>query len=166
MTGKNNVLAFDLATTGLDLLQDRIVAIYCKTELSEFIFTGNERLLLIRFWMLVRSKGFEKIIGFNIDHYDVLLLLIRSMKYKISICDIRDRVIDMRHVYLNGQVYNKGKLSDFEKLLGITYPDSSYKKSDVQRLNGYCPPELKEFLLRDVKSTWIMFEHARASGVL
>ena len=29
---KNNVLAFDLATTGLNLLQDRIVAIYCKID--------------------------------------------------------------------------------------------------------------------------------------
>ena len=116
--------------------------------------------------MLVRSKGFEKIIGFNIEQYDVLLLFIRSMKYKISICDIRDKVIDTRNIYLNGQVFNKGKLSDFEKLLGITYPDSPHRKSDVQRLNGYCSPELKDFLLRDVKSVWIMYEHARASGVL
>jgi DNA polymerase elongation subunit (family B) len=166
MNRTDNVLAFDLATTGLNLLQDRIVAIYCKTETDEFIFTGNERLLLVRFWMLVRSKGFEKIIGFNINYYDLLLLLIRSMKYKIAIYDIRDKVVDMRHIYLNGQVFNKGKLSDFEKLLGINYPDSPYCKSDVQRLNGYCPPDLKEFLLRDVKSTWIMYEHARASGVI
>ena len=72
MTGLNKTLAIDIASTEPDLYRDVINTIYCKSSDEELILTGGEKLILIRFWMLIRSKGFNQIIGFHIRQYDVL----------------------------------------------------------------------------------------------
>jgi uncharacterized protein YprB with RNaseH-like and TPR domain len=165
---KENVLVFDLATMGLEPIKHRIIGITTKCGTDERIFANkDEKALLVAFWEYVRSMRFTKLVGFNSDEFDIPMLIMRSVIHKVPIDDIIHRSIDLRKLVFNGINHKCGKLVEFQELLGIEFSESRFRKMDMFLL--WSMPELyelREFLLRDVKITWILYEHTRESGLI
>jgi DNA polymerase elongation subunit (family B) len=159
---------FDLSTMGLQPVKHRIIGITTKCAEEERIFANrDERTLLIIFWEYIRSMRFTELIGFNSSEFDIPMLIVRSVIHKVPISDIVHKSIDLRKVVFNGVENKCGKLTEFQELLGIEFPESRYRKMDMFLL--WSTPEmheLEQFLLRDVKVTWTLYEHTREAGLI
>lgn len=164
---KEKILVFDLSTTGLRPLNDRILGITCKSLDEEKIFSSeNEQELLERFWNYVEKNGFNKLVGYCIHSFDIPMLNIRSLKYCITIPPVIKESIDLRKVLFNG-MNQHGRLIEFQELLGIRFPQSHFQKRDMFLM--WTNPDiydLREYLLRDVKITWNLLMQARSAGIL
>lgn len=160
-------IVFDISSEGLEPIQHRIIGISVKTALEERIFTSrNEKHLLEMFWAYLKNKQFDKLIGFNSDNFDVPFLIVRSIKHKIPILNIRDKSIDLRKI-LFGDQHRKGTLTDFQHLLGIEIVENGYAKMHMslmwERDNMH---NLKECLLNDVRITWKLYLILRRIGLI
>lgn len=168
MNEDEKVLVFDLATMGLEPIKHRIIGITTKCDFEERIFANrDERLLLVMFWEYVRSMKFTKLVGFNSDEFDIPMLMVRSVIHKVPMADVIHDSVDLRKVVFNGLGNKCGKLTEFQELLGIEFPESRYRKMDMFLL--WSTPELhdlEQFLLRDVKVTWSLFEHTKEAGLI
>ena len=160
-----DVIVFDISTDGIELLKNRIVGITTKSATEERILTyRDEKKILEEFWHYVNS--FQKIAGFNSSNFDVPMLIIRSIKHKIQIPNLKDKLVDLRNIIFGGYE-RKGKLEDIQQLLEISFFDSRYKKMHMSLLwEANNIPKLKEFLLRDVKITWQLYEHIEGAGLI
>ena len=165
---KNNYCVFDLSTEGLEPLKHRILGITTKTEDEERIFTQrDEKALLSEFWAYVEAKQFQRLIGFNSDNFDVPMLIVRSIKHKVEIPCIKDKLVDLRKVIIGYTEHRKGTLDDFKDLLEISFFDSRYRNMHMSLLwETEDIPKLREFLLRDVKVTWQLYEHVSGAGLI
>jgi len=163
----SKAIVFDLSTEGLESLKDRIVGITTKDELEEKIFTHrDEEKILREFWSYVALGDYDKIIGFNSHQFDVPFLIMRSIKNKVRISkQFRNRSIDLREAV--GLQDKKGKLKDFQEMLGIEFPAIGYGKMHMSLLWGASDiKNLREFLLRDVKVTWALYAHMAEAGLV
>ena len=163
-----NPLIFDLSTEGLEPAKHRIVGITCKSMKEEQIFASrNEREALVAFWEYVKANSFDKLIGFNSDEFDVPMLIIRSMKYKIPMEHIADRHLDLRKVLFFGGERKKGTLKEFGELLGVKNDDHGYGKIHMYLLWSRPDlPNIRDCLLGDVRITWALFEHAKEAQII
>jgi len=60
----------------------------------------------------------------------------------------------------------KGKLEDFQGLLDIQFPESRYAKMHMSVLwEAGDLTDLQQFLLRDVKITWKLYENMEVAGL-
>lgn len=167
MIGNNCI--FDLSTEGLEPLKHRIIGITTKTETEEQIFTDrDEKKMLEDFWNYVESCSFDKLIGFNSSAFDVPMLIVRSIKHKITIPNLNDRLVDLRKLIFGDEERRKGTLEDFRELLGINFSNCNYRNMHMSLLweQRYEFTKLKEFLLRDVVITWQLYKHIEEAGLI
>ncbi len=161
-------VVFDISSEGLDPLKHRICGISVKTSQEEHIFAErDEKTILERFWSYIEQNLARKIVGFNSDNFDIPMLIIRSMKHNVSIPDIKEKTIDLRKIIFKEIEKPKGKLSDFKELLGMEFPESGFKKMHMSILwEDKSILELNQYLLRDVKITWELYERLIGVGLL
>lgn len=161
----SKAMIFDLATEGLEPLKHRIVGVTIKTTNEEKIITNrDEKILLEEFYKFIEVNNFDKIVGFNSQSFDIPMLTIRSIKHKVTMPNLKGKLIDLRNALAGDK---KGTLEDFQQLLGITFFDSRYKKMHMSLLwEADKLPKLEEFLLRDVKITWQLYEHVKGAGLI
>lgn len=161
-------VVFDISSEGLDPLKHRICGISVKTSQEEQIFAErDEKIILERFWSYIEQNLAKKIVGFNSDNFDIPMLIVRSIKYNVSIPDIEGKTIDLRKIIFKEIENPKGKLSDFKELLGMEFPESGFKKMHMSILwEDKSILDLNQFLLRDVKVTWKLYEHMVGVGLV
>jgi DNA polymerase elongation subunit (family B) len=165
---QENEVIFDLSTDGLNPMNNRIIGITTKCNSEERIFSNrNEQLMLIAFCEYLRSRRFTKIVGFNIDEFDLPMLIIRCIKHRVAIPSVVHESIDLRKVVFNGKERCRGKLIEFQKLLGVNFPESRYRKLDMYLMWG-SPDinDLREFLLQDVRITARLLEQVQEVGLV
>ena len=161
-------IIFDIETTGLNPLKDRITAIGIKTNNDELIFTDSKEERIIKsFWRYLKRFKEFRLIGFNNFEFDNSFIIIRSMKFRINVLDINYKSIDLRRKLFNGNKYKKGTLDDFSKLVKYT-----------PKYNGYCAAhipllwkegkidELIEYLKQDIRMTYKVYERLREIGLI
>lgn len=154
-------IVYDIETEGLLPIQDRIVAIGCKTiETEVYFIDDDEAQLLKNFWQFIRSFDNIRLIGFNNSNFDNNFLLIRSLKHRIPIIDIRSKSFDLRYL-LNGNCYAKGTLNDYTVAFGL-----GTKNGDGQLVIFYTKEELKKYLENDIHLTWSLFQLIKSCEVI
>lgn len=161
-------IIIDISTEGLEPLKHRIIGITTKNHKEEKIFTHREeKTVLQQFWNYIQQNNFQKIIGFNSQYFDIPFLITRSIKYKIQIPNIGNKTQDLRIILSCGNQRQRGKLTDYKKLLDIQFPDYGYGKMHMSLLwENTNLPELKQTLLQDVKITWQLYLHLNEAGIL
>ena len=162
---EKNILVFDLSTEGLDPKKHRIIGITTKTKSEERVFAyTDEAQILQEFWNYIKYNKFNRIVGFNSHAFDVPVIILRSIKHSVQTQDIKHISVDLRELTVGN--FGKGKLSDFQVMLDIEFPESRYKKMHMSIL--WAVPglqELKDFLLRDVKITWELYNYIAEGGI-
>lgn len=168
MKTTSNIMAFDISSDGLDPTKNRITGITTKSDKEERVFTArDEKEILEKFWEYVKASGATQLVGYNSSRFDIPMLVLRSIRHGLEIPHVCRNSLDLRRVIFPRCPRHKGKLSDMQELLGITFPDSKYRKMHMSILWGTDDlPELKEFLLRDVQVTWSLYEHLREAGLI
>lgn len=159
------VLAVDLSTEGKNPLKDRILGISTKSLLEEKIFANREELVILT-QFLGYAKHFDKIVGFNSDEFDVPFLIVRSIKNKLTIPNLKGKLLDIRKIITVNSNYQKGTLTDFQELLEIKFSDSRYKKMHMSLLWEGDFPSVKEFMMRDTKITWELYDYLKEAGLV
>ncbi len=162
-------VCFDIETTGLDPLNERITAIGISNGFgTDAIVDKDEKYILEKFWEGIRRKyPYIRLIGFNCNSFDLPFLVIRSLKHGVKLLDLKGRVIDVRDVLSNGNQYQKGKLSDYAKLIGIASKYNGYTGYEAIRLwNENKLDELREYVLMDVEITHKLYEKIREIGLI
>lgn len=169
----DKVVAFDLSTEGLNPMQDRIIGITVKTATEERIFAErDEKVMLKQFWDYIKQKEFSRFVTFNGWRFDWKMLLLRSIKHRVKMVDIRESHVDLREVVFGSNLDErkiKGKLCDFQDLLGINFVNNGYEKMHMSLLWDDKARQLRglnEFLLRDVKVTWKLYEYVKEAGLI
>jgi len=161
-------IVFDLATDGLDPFKHRIIGITAKTDTDELIITdSDEKKILHQFWSLIRENGFNKMVGFNSDNFDIPMLVVRSIKNKIQCINISDKIIDLRKVVFGNIDKRRGKLIDFKDLMGMPDVISGYAKMHMTVLWGDSKSSgLRDKLLEDVRITWNLYCRVKECGLV
>lgn len=165
-------IIFDIETTGLDPLRDRIICIASKLNgKEEAIINADEKVILEKFWNSIKEiktkdLGF-RLIGFNCWSFDLPFLIIRSFKHGVNIVDTRGKVIDLRHLLSYGNKYQNGKLSDYAELIGLEQKYNGYNGSDMKKLfeDGKLA-EIEKYALSDIKITFGIYERALEIGLI
>lgn len=161
-------IIFDIETTGLEPLQDRVTAIGVKTYTQEIVFMDkDEAKLLTIFWKYVNSHQYFNLVGYNCWSFDIPFLNIRSLKHRIRVVDVRSKLIDIRYILTNGNRYSKGTLLDFAKLLGF---DGKYKnltgKDAINLWKKEKIDTLKRYVLQDIILTYKIYEECKVAGLI
>lgn len=162
-------ICFDIETTGLDPLKDRITAIgICNGFCTDAIVDKDEKHILERFWVGLRRKyPYVRLIGFNCWSFDMPFLIIRSFKHNVRLLDVRGKVIDIRHLLSHGNRYQKGKLEEYARLVGLELKYNGYTGLDAIRLwNENKLDELREYVLVDAKITHQLYERIKEIGLI
>ncbi len=166
---KTYEVCFDLETTGLNPLEDRIIAIGIKLEDEEVVLTYNDEKQIIKeFWNYLRKFNDFKLIGFNSAEFDIPFLIIRSLRYKIPIVKItRYNSIDLKLTLSNGFRYKKGKLEEFSKLINYKTKYNGYKGKHIPLLwDNKQIAELIEYVMQDAKMTFALFQRLKEIGAI
>jgi DNA polymerase elongation subunit (family B) len=164
-----NPLVYDICTTGLEPIKDRIIGITCKTKTEEVIITeSDEKQIILRFLTYIQRRNIDAVVGFNNNNFDNIFLRVRALKYASPMYILRRiQFIDMRKIIFNGYEFKKGKLKDFQELFEIEYAESRYTKSDMSVLWDTPDAEsLKDFLMQDVRFTWRLYLRAMEVGLI
>lgn len=160
---------FDIETTGLNPVKDRITAIGVKNGFGEdALIDKDEKYILEEFWKMVRRKyPYLRLVGFNCLSFDIPFILIRSFKHGVKVFDIRGKVIDLRYVLSHGNRYQQGKLEEYAKLIGLSTKYNGYNGSDAVKLwEANKLNELREYVLSDVKITFGVYQRVKEVGLL
>ena len=161
-------LVVDLETTGLNPLENEIVAIGTLPG-APIAITGkenSEKELLEKFWTAVELGKLDTLVGFNID-FDWTFLKLRSLKYGLKIRYFRkyEGRKDVR-LLLNSDRYRKGTtLHDYANFFSLPIDDG---------IDGSKIPELVEkgewdtiekHLISDVRLTQQLWELLKTCGM-
>ncbi len=158
-------ICFDLETTGLNFLKDRITAIGLKTDNGERLITyKSEKRLLQEFWAYLRQKKKFCLVGFNSRGFDIPMLVTRSFIHNVPVIDIRGKHIDLRDCFNNNR-YAKGRLEEYSQAIGYQPKYNGFKGEDIPLLwqEGRIP-ELKEYLAQDVRMTYAVYQRLKVIG--
>lgn len=162
-------ICFDIETTGLDPIRDRITAIGVRNEHGEdALIDKDEKRMLEAFWKMVgRKYPYLRLIGFNCLSFDMPFIIIRSFKHNVKVLDIRGKVVDLRFVLSHGNRYQKGKLEEYAEIIGLDTKYNGYDGSDAIKLweSGQLE-ELKRYVLSDVQITYGIYERIKGVGLL
>ncbi len=163
-----NEVVVDVETTGLNPMNDRIVAIgIAGKDGNIIIMKEDEKAMLEEFWDLLASKKADVLIGFNFD-FDWQFLKLRSLKHRVKIRHYKKykERYDLRQI-LNPDRYQKGtKLSDYLHFLGIPNGDE-YDGSMVPEFWEKGEYEkISEHLLKDIKSEYELYKVMKECGLV
>lgn len=162
-------ICFDIETTGLNPLQDRITAIGLRSKYAELaIIEEDEKKLLEDFWKVAtKNYPFVRLVGFNCLGFDMPFIIIRSFKLGIKVVDVRGKVIDLRLVLSQGNKYQQGKLDDYVQLIGLKTKYNGYNGADAIKLwETKNIMELEKYVLSDVEITFGVYERVKEVGLL
>lgn len=162
-------ICFDIETTGLNPLQDRITAIGLRSKDAELaIIEEDEKKLLEYFWKAAANNyPYVRLVGFNCYGFDMPFIIIRSFKLGVKVVDVRGKVIDLRFVLSQGNKYQQGKLEDYAKLIGLKSKYNGYNGADAIKLwETKNILELEKYVLSDVEITFGIYERVKEVGLL
>src|SRR3989339_1694868 len=97
-------ICFDIETTGLNPIKDRITAIGVKNGFgADALIDEDEKYILENFWEMVRHKGpYLRLVGFNCLSFDMPFIMIRSFKHGVKVVNVKGKVVDLREVLSHG----------------------------------------------------------------
>lgn len=162
-------ICFDIETTGLNPLQDRITAIGLRNKDAELaIIEEDEKKLIEDFWKAAaKNYPYVRLVGFNCFSFDMPFIIIRSFKLGIKVVDVRGKIIDLRLVLSQGNKYQQGKLDDYAKLIGLKSKYNGYDGADAIKLwETKNILELEKYVLSDVEITFGIYERVKEVGLL
>jgi len=118
-------IIYDIETSGLSPLKDRIVSIGIKTKEDErILMNDDEKKLIEEFWDYLKNHkkkyGSFVLVGYNSVAFDLYFIKIRSAYHKVPVMPIEKykEHIDLYWV-LTPYGSRKGKLDDFCNLFGF-----------------------------------------------
>ena len=148
----SKVLVFDIETTGLFPLRDRVTCIcggIWGANSVPVCFSGDfEAKIISDFVKFVVASGADKILSYNGWSFDVPFLRVRAMKNNVKLPGIfwqDNSLIDPFHVLCRNM---KGKQSDFAQLLGQDCFGSGlecldwFKKGDFESIEKHCASDV------------------------
>jgi hypothetical protein len=163
-TLKFPIIIIDIGGTTKYVSNAEITYVTLKTADAEFIIDrdNEEQTILQTLEILSRYKN-GTIIGFNCFCYDLPVLERRAKFHKLPPIDIGNW-LDLRSLLSDGNPYAKGKLSEFAGYLGFKEKCYGWCKKHHKFLrNNPDIPELREFLLYDVRATYLILEYLMSS---
>jgi len=162
----NNAIVIDVESDGLDLLKSRLTCIAIKQGNSELVIANrSEKRMLRKFWNYLRKQENFVLVGFCIDSFDLPIIYARSMRHRIEVVDVRNKILDLRRLLSPNNRYAKGKLKDYCKLLRIGSKTGDGKKAVRLWKEGKIS-ELREYVLQDVRITHKLFRRVEESGLI
>jgi predicted PolB exonuclease-like 3'-5' exonuclease len=144
-------LLFDLETSGLSPLHDKISCICCKVfgEDSSVCFSGDfEGRILEDFTQFVGQQDIDFIVAYNGWLFDVPFLRVRAMVNKVklpSVFWVDSKLIDPYNILTRSK---HGKQSEFAKLLGYDVIGngleclSLLEKGDFESIEKHCSSDI------------------------
>jgi len=152
-------LYFDIETTGLDAINQRILCICCIVQTDDEVkvvdFYGeDEKALLEEFWNYIDPMT-DMLISFNGDSFDIPFVFKRSLINKVRVKRLnKNFCIDLRKVvnsfFFCYSKYEKGTLSDWAGHLGfkVETDDGSkmpelYAKQEWDSIIAHCQEDIK-----------------------
>jgi uncharacterized protein YprB with RNaseH-like and TPR domain len=161
-------IVLDIETTGLDSLEDEIVAIGLKLNRKEerlFLrghYIQDEGDLIFKFFKFLNSLEEEAcFIGYNIMNFDLPFITARALKYKLPTNLIWNKyIVDLAQVvskYMQTKKYNVkfSKICDFLKITR----DNEHTGAMIPYFWAhYEYGKIKDHLRMDLAATWILFE--------
>jgi uncharacterized protein YprB with RNaseH-like and TPR domain len=120
-------LILDIETTGLNPIEDRILCITMKSingENEKVMVSDDEKAILTNFFDSIEDTFFTPTVyTFNGDSFDIPFIIKRCIINKVPIKSFIYNTVDIRKLVnsfkLNHDIYTKGTLRDWAKILGI-----------------------------------------------
>ncbi|MBI2176392.1 ribonuclease H-like domain-containing protein [Candidatus Woesearchaeota archaeon] len=161
-------IIFDIETTGLDPLTDRVVSIGVKVGAENtLIMDKDEAAMLNQFWGGLRSYEWFRLVSFNGSTFDIPFLNIRSLLHSMKVVDVRGKHIDLRFVLNYGQKFGNGKLQEYADFLGIAGKYEGIDGSAVPLLYANGDFEMIErYAIQDVETTFELLQRAKQVGLV
>lgn len=117
------LVIFDIETTGLSCMEDKVLTICCSDEAGNIkSFVGEDEEKVLRDFMEYLSQFSDLTLsGFNILSFDIPFVIARCLKHKVQV--VKFKATDLRNI-ASGFFYSynrnpPGKLGDWAKLMGI-----------------------------------------------
>jgi len=162
-----NYFVVDVETTGLNPMENRIVAIgITDGKENTIIMYEDEKQTLSEFWDYLNEKKADVLVGFNFD-FDWQFLKLRSLKHRIKIKHFQKykERYDLRQI-LNPDKYKKGtKLSDYLHFLDIPNGDKYDGSMIPEFWENKEYEKISEHLLKDIVSEYELFKIMKECGV-
>jgi len=163
-------MIFDVETTGLNPMEDRITCISLlnlEHDKPVSFYGEDESLVLKQFWNAIKDN--VETISFNGDGFDIAFVIKRSLINNVKVTNLFKRHIDLRKVvnsfYFTYNKYDKGKLTDWGKILGIDVVTENgaemikhYEKKDWKTIKAHCE--------EDVVLTKALFTRCKECGLI
>ena len=159
---EQKILYFDIETTGLTAMEDRVTCIGYANDLQsesiKVIQNIDEKKMLEEFWQLVPLDGV--LCGFNSDSFDIPFLIKRSLIHGVRITRF-SKTIDLRKIANSFQYsynkYEKGTLAQWSViLLGIE--KSTDGKEVIQAFHDKDWPTLIKHSEDDILMTQALYK--------
>ena len=129
-------ICFDIETTGLSPIENRITMIGLKSAKEELIITSqDEKEIIVKFWGYLRENNVSLLIGFNSRGFDIPFLITRTFKYKIEAVNLKYKMLGLRRAfqyYFNS--YAKGKLENYSELINCGAKYKGIKSDKIPEL--------------------------------
>lgn len=156
-------IILDIETTGLNPLEDEIVAVGMRTPNALEVHTAEdntERGLIDRVLVELSRWSNPVLVGYNITGFDLPFLTARGLKHSLPVHVLRDCYrIDLMHVVQRYLLTNRKycKLSKIASFLGVD-GDDDVTGSDIPELvrQGRWE-EVERHCRKDVETTYALF---------
>lgn len=160
---------FDIETTGLEPIVDRVICISVMDIDSKVVFTFidlDEKKVLTDFWNFVKSN--KMLYGFNTDCFDTPFIHVRSLINDVKVEDVY--MSDLRSVlysyHRNAEnKFKKGRLADFARHFGMEVKTSNglevisnWQKGDLESIKAHCE--------EDIFITHVLFKRMKEKGFI
>jgi uncharacterized protein YprB with RNaseH-like and TPR domain len=165
---------FDVETTGLDAIRQRILCICCivKTETEEKMIDfcdEDETKLLNEFWNYINPNE-DLLISFNGDTFDIPFIYKRSIINRVRVKKLNKNFCqDLRKVvnsfFFCFSKYERGTLSEWASHLGFTVETDDGSKMPILFANKDWKGIL-DHCHEDIKITKALYDRCEEVGIL
>jgi uncharacterized protein YprB with RNaseH-like and TPR domain len=155
------IIIIDIGTTSTDITNAEVTYVAIKTSNNEQVITSQDEKQTLQEALAVLSKyKSDTLVGFNILFFDLPILRRRIQFHNIEYSMYFENVLDIRIMLCDGNPYMRGKLSEFAACLGFKEECFGWCKSHYKFLwQDPNIPDLKDYLLYDVRATQIIFDY-------